>query len=178
MNADPQSRDLDPDTSIKLSQLREQLRRNFGKVVLALMGAPRYQHQTLADLQGLVLDPLIRNRVALAYSKETDEVSAVALWASVSSEVDEKIRHQIKAGIWPVQLGPKEWTSGEINWLFDVVSPDPETTSRVLARISEVIKDGDLRLHPLIAKLVDDEMLEKLGAATDSLQAPVESVAS
>ncbi|WP_158525021.1 hypothetical protein [Phaeobacter piscinae] len=34
----------------------------------------------------------------------------------------------------------------------------------MLRNFKQVIKDGDLRLHPVIAKLVDAEALEKMGA--------------
>ena len=34
----------------------------------------------------------------------------------------------------------------------------------VIANFKQVVKDGDLRLHPLITRLVDKETLEKMGA--------------
>jgi len=35
---------------------------------------------------------------------------------------------------------------------------------RVITNFKQVIKGGDLRLHPLITRLVDRETLEKMGA--------------
>jgi hemolysin-activating ACP:hemolysin acyltransferase len=72
------------------------------------------------------------------------------------------IREQIKAGVWPVRLRPEDWMSGQINWLFGVI-----------ANFKQVIKEGDLRLHPLIARLVEPEMLEKMGAAPRDAAEPV-----
>lgn len=160
----------DPDLAKKLSALRSQVRESFGKVVMAMMGLPRYRHQTLADLQHLVLDPLIRDRVAIAFPAQQErnelmDISGLAIWASVSDEVDAKIRDQIRSGTWPLRLKSEDWTSGEINWLIDVIASDRKTVASVLGNFKQVVKDGDLRLHPLIARLVDKETLEKMGAA-------------
>lgn len=35
----------------------------------------------------------------------------------------------------------------------------------VIANFKQVIKEGDLRIHPLITRLVDPETLQKMGAA-------------
>jgi hypothetical protein len=88
----------------------------------ATLPLPRYRHQTLADLQHLVLDPLLRDRLAI-------------------------------------------WASGEISWLIDVIAPDRKTTASVLGNFKQVLKGGDLRLHPIIGRLVDKETLEKMGAS-------------
>ena len=162
----------DPEVIKKLTALRMHVRESFGKVVMALMALPRYRHQSIADLQHLVLDPLIRDRVAMAYEASEDQdqandVAGMAIWASVSEEVDRKIREQIKAGVWPLRLKPEDWVSGEINWLLDVIAPDQKTTTRVLANFKQVAKDGDLRLHPVIARLVDADVLKQLGASKD-----------
>jgi hypothetical protein len=78
--------------------------------------------------------------------------------------VDRRIREQIKAGTFPVRLKPEDWTSGKINWLLEVIAPNSKMTASVLANFGKVVKGGDLRLHPLIARLVDEETLKKLGA--------------
>ena len=133
-----------------------------------MMALPRYRHQTLSDLQHLALDPLIRDRVAIAYPAGKDrealtDITGLAIWASVSEEVDAKIREQIRSGTWPLRLKSEDWTSGEINWLIDVIAPDRKTTASVLANFKQVVKAGDLRLHPIIGRLVDEETLEKMG---------------
>lgn len=84
--------------------LRAQVRESFGKVVMAMMALPRYRHQTLADLQHLVLDPQIRDRQAIAYPADKErgdlaDITGLAIWASVSEEVDAKIREQIRNGV-------------------------------------------------------------------------------
>ncbi len=143
------------------------MRESFGKVVMAMMGLPRYRHQSLADLQHLILDPLIRDRVAIAHPAEAKkselaDISGLAIWASVSEEVDAKIREQIKSGTWPVRLKSEDWLSGDINWLIDVIAPDQKTTASVIGNFQQVVKEGELRLHPIIARLVDKDVLERM----------------
>lgn len=160
--------EVDPEIMKKLTKLRAQVRESFGKIVMSLMALPRYRHQTIGDLQHLVLEPLIRDRVAMAYPSDAEgmaqDMSGLAIWASVSEEVDAKIREQVRAGVFPVRLKAEEWASGDINWLLDVIAPDQPTTVQVIANFKQVIKGGDLRLHPLITRLVDRETLEKMGA--------------
>lgn len=160
---------LDPAIVEKIAQVRSHVRESFGKVVMAMMMLPRYRNQTLADLQHLVLEPLIRDRIAIAYPGKSDnatvaDVAGLAIWASVSEEVDARIREQISAGTFPVRLKAEDWTSGNINWLLDVIAPDQRATTSVIANFKQVVKDGSLRLHPVIMRLVDAETLQKMGA--------------
>jgi hemolysin-activating ACP:hemolysin acyltransferase len=53
----------------KIAELRTRIQLSVGQVVLAIMNLPRYRHQTLADLMHVVLDPLMRDRVAIAYTR-------------------------------------------------------------------------------------------------------------
>ena len=169
--ADPSSlpESLDSELKGKIVALRAQVRDSFGTIVMAMMSMPRYRHQSLADLQHLVLEPLIRDRIAMAYPGKTDgaappEVAGFAIWASVSEEVDGKLREQLRAGVWPIRLAPDDWTSGDINWLFDVIASDQDTIVRVIANFKQVAKNGPLKLHPLVTRLVDEETLKKMGA--------------
>ena len=98
--AERQASTIDPEIARKVAAVRSHVRESFGNVAMAMMMLPRYRHQTLADLQHLLLDPLIRDRVAIAYPSadsaaakgEIADVAGMAIWASVSDEVDEKIR--------------------------------------------------------------------------------------
>lgn len=158
----------DAELARKVAQVRAQVRESFGKIAMAMMALPRYRTQNIGDLQHLVLDPLVRDRVAIAYPQGgklgQSDISGLAIWASVSEEVDVKIREQIAAGVFPVRLKSEDWSSGSINWLLDVIASDQKATTSVLANFKQVVKDGDLRLHPLITRLVDKETLEKMGA--------------
>ena len=153
-----------------IDNLRSQVRESFGKIVMAMMGLPRHRHQTLADLQPLVLEPLIRDRIAIAHPKTPEhaalsDIAGVAIWASVSDEVDLKIREQIQTGSFPIRLKAEDWNSGPVNWLLDVIAPDRQATGQVIANFRQVVKEGDLRIHSQVAGLVDDEMRGKMMGA-------------
>ena len=70
-----------------------------------------------------------------------------------------------RAGVFPVRLKADEWQSGDINWLFDVIAPNQKLTTSVIANFRQIVKEGDLRIHPLVTRLVDAETLKKMGAA-------------
>lgn len=149
--------------------MRAQIRETFGKAVMAIMMLPRYRNQTLADLQHLVLEPLMRDRVAVAYpggdkAGPLADMAGLAIWASVNEDADARIREQIREGIFPIRLKADDWNSGDINWLLDVVAPDKQTTTNVIANFKQVVKEGSLRLHPIVTRLVDAETLAKMGA--------------
>ena len=159
----------DPELLKKLAGVRAQVRESFGSIAMSMMVLPRYRHQTLSDLQHLILEPLIKDRIATAWpaKREVDplaDIAGVAIWASVSDEADARIREQIRAGVFPVRLKPEDWTSGPNNWLLDVIAPDAKTTATVIANFKQVVKEGPLKLHPMIARLVDAETLKKMGA--------------
>ncbi len=161
----------DPRVMAQVAKLRARVHETFGKVALAMVALPRYRHLSIAELAPVLLEPLIRDRVALASKGEAEDADALAgvvIWASVSEEVDAKIREQIKAGVFPVRLAAADWTSGEINWLLDVIAPTPALATSVLANMKQVVKDGDLRIHPVISKIVDSGIMEKLGAKRSS----------
>ncbi|MEL7469553.1 MAG: toxin-activating lysine-acyltransferase [Pseudomonadota bacterium] len=168
-----QTAQIDPEIAKKITQLRSTIRENFGKVAMAMMMVPRYRAQTLADLNHLLLDPMLQDRIAIAYPGKADDKSGpdmtgFAIWASVSEEVDTKVREQVANGVFPVRLKPEEWNSGEINWLLDVIAPDRKTTATVIANFRQVVKGGELRLHPVVARMVEPEVLEKMGARKTS----------
>jgi cytolysin-activating lysine-acyltransferase len=160
---------IDPEVLKKIAAVRSHVRESFGKTVMAMMMLPRYRNQSIGDLQNLVLEPLIRDRIALAYpgnkgEKDFDDISGVAIWASVSEEVDARIRDQIRGGTFPIRMKAEDWNSGTINWLLDVIAPDEKKTASVIANFKQVVKEGSLRLHPIITRLVDAETLKKMGA--------------
>ncbi|MEQ1712949.1 MAG: toxin-activating lysine-acyltransferase [Hyphomicrobium sp.] len=161
----------------KIAEVRAKLHETFGKVTLALLSTPRYRNLAISDLTQLVLDPMMRDRIAIASSAKDGApvegtLSGIAFWASVSEAVDAKIREQIRAGTFPVRLQPEDWNSGTINWLLDVIAPNQRLTTAVIANFRQVLPKtdttgalGDLRIHPIVTRLVDAETLKKMGAA-------------
>lgn len=133
------------------------------------MNLPRYRHQALGDLMHVVLDPLMRDRVAIAHVRndnhpEGDEqtVAGIAIWATVSEAVDAKIAEQIKAGVFPVRLASEDWTSGEVVWLLDVIASDRSQATRVLANFRQLSGERPVKIHPIVARSVDPVLLEKM----------------
>ena len=160
---------LDPDIAQKIAGLRSHVRESFGKVAMSMMMMPRYRHQTLADLQHLVLEPLIRDRIAIAQRQGDDvaaqDIAGVAIWASLSDEAERRLRDQIRGNVWPIRLKADDWNSGENNWLIDVIAADQRSVASVIANFRQVVKGGSLKLHPLITRLVDEDTLKSMGAA-------------
>ena len=156
-----------PDNSPE--ETRKILLQTFGGIVAYLVDVPRYRNHSIADLQFLILEALVRDRVQLVRhaspaSGSDPEVAAVAIWASVSEEVNSKIREQIRAGVFPVRLMPDDWTSGNINWLLDVVTRSQDVARQVVAGFGQVTKSDRLNLHPQVSTLLDGETLKKLAA--------------
>lgn len=164
----PEARD--PEIGKQIAVVRDRVHQTFGQIALAMMVLPRYRHLNISDLNRHLLDPLLRDKVALATRPPAEGEDAaeqkfgVAIWASVSEEVDAKIQEQIREGVFPVRLNPGDWASGEINWLLDVIAPDQRMATSVIANLKKVVKQGDVKIHPLVARMADAELLKKLGA--------------
>ncbi len=103
-------------------------------------------------------------------------IAGFAIWGRVSDEVDRRIREQIKTGTFPIRLKPEDWQSGDINWLLDVIAPDRKATGKVITNFRQVVQEGDLRIHPQVAGLVDDEMRGKMELGRSKVQPPTTKV--
>jgi hemolysin-activating ACP:hemolysin acyltransferase len=109
----------------QLRQLAQQdvmLSAAFARIVAILMRSPQYKHLALTDLEWLVMPPLMLGQYAMVDGKFAGVAlpvpAAVALWASVSAEVDQRLSASLTA---PIRLRPDEWRSGETLWLIDVI---------------------------------------------------------
>ena len=108
----------------------------FAQIVSVLMRSPHYKHYTLADMEWLVLPPLLTGQFSVAEAGAREGgprfPAAVALWASVSVEVDKRLSESLAA---PIRLRPDEWRSGEILWLVDAVG-DGRVVQPLLKQLS------------------------------------------
>ncbi len=66
------------------------------------------------------------------------------------------------AGLEDSVLDADEWSSGEIVWLLDVIAPSKGLATAVLANFYKVANKDDVRIHPIISRLVDADVLKKL----------------
>jgi cytolysin-activating lysine-acyltransferase len=152
-------------------EARLRIQAAVGQVVLALSSTQRYRQLPFGDLQSLVLDPLLRDRVALANARHEDGktiaggIAGLAFWASVSPDVDLKIKDQIGAGVFPIRLKSDDWASGDIIWLLDIVAPTQKAASSVLTSFNQISKTGEVRLHPMVTRQVDPELLKQMNVA-------------
>ncbi len=135
-----------------------------------MSSVPRYRHQVLADLAHLVIDPLVRDCIAVATPKpaeagdETEALSpaAIAIWASVSQEVELRIKEQIKAGAFPIRLRADDWKSGDRVWLLDIIAPSRKLATDVLQNFNRIAGVDAINIHPMVSQLVDKYVLGAL----------------
>jgi hemolysin-activating ACP:hemolysin acyltransferase len=94
----------------------------FSQIVGLLMRSPHYKHYALSDLEWLVLPALATGQFSVAEAATQRDAPtvpvAVALWASVSPQIDKRLSEDLSA---PMRLRPDEWRSGEILWLIAAV---------------------------------------------------------
>jgi cytolysin-activating lysine-acyltransferase len=177
----------DPARLQGVAESRLRLHATTGQVVLAMIASPRYRHFTIGELQQLVIEPLLRDRIAVAStaprqgaapSLNDGQVVGLAIWAKVSADVDAKIREQIKAGVFPIRLKPQDWASGDIVWLLDVIAPSKKLATALLTNIHQVVKEGNLFVHPIVRGLVDAELLKNAAGETAKAEPAAECPAA
>ena len=49
-----------------------------------------------------------------------------------------------------------------MNWLLDVIAQDRKATGQVIANFRQVTREGDLRIYPIVAGLVDGDRRGKM----------------
>src|SRR5580698_7565204 len=92
----------------------------FTQAVGILMRSPHYKQYKIADLEWLLLPPITHRQFRIGEVK-LDQAqggasvpASLVLWALVSPEVDKRLTEAVDC---EPQLGPDEWTSGDIPWL-------------------------------------------------------------
>jgi hemolysin-activating ACP:hemolysin acyltransferase len=114
------------DKSHLASATSKLLAASIGDMVVVLSRSPAHKHYSLADIEWMVLPPVVAGQfyVAEATHKEYGfrVPIAVVTWALVSEEIDQQLRQQTG----PLRrLRPDQWNSGPIGWLIDVTgSPE------------------------------------------------------
>jgi cytolysin-activating lysine-acyltransferase len=145
----------------QMASLRGAFLTNFARAALSMMVMPRYRHLSIADLEHMLVEPVMRDRVAIATVSESTaervvgDVIGIAIWARVSASIEENILEQIKAGVFPIRMGPDDWDSGELVWILDVVAPSSDLAIAVLANFGSMITTSKIRLHPIVKQIVD-----------------------
>ena len=115
----------------------------FSQVVAVLMRDPNFRNMRLADLEWLVLPPVMAGQFRLGHAMrpagKTQQGAgisvpvAVALWARVSPDIDKGLSEALDK---PVHLRPNQWASGNILWLM-AAAGDPRAKPHFLKQLAE-----------------------------------------
>jgi len=122
----------------------------FTRIVSVLVRSVHYKHYSLSDLEWLVVPPLLAGQCAVMEASINGKQVpvAVALWASVSEEVDKRLSENLAT---PVKLRPDEWRSGDILWLIEAVG-DAKAIPHLLKQVQETaFKGREARVRTLDA---------------------------
>jgi cytolysin-activating lysine-acyltransferase len=103
-------------TPLAASLTGQEFSRLLGDVSWLMSRSPNHKFAFLADLEWLVMPPLVLGQARLYRNEKNDPIAYVS-WALVSDEVNERL----KSGIARIQ--PPEWRCGPHPWVIDVVAP-------------------------------------------------------
>ena len=121
---------------------------SFAQIVAVLMRDANFRKMRLADLEWLVLPPVMAGQFRLAQApspvgrvkgKDGSEQGgvlvpvAVALWARVSDGIDKALSEGLDK---PVRLRPNEWASGDNIWLM-AVAGDQRAVPKFLEQLAK-----------------------------------------
>jgi cytolysin-activating lysine-acyltransferase len=129
----------------------------FAQVVAVLMRDPNFQNLRLAELEWLVIPPIMAGQFRLGHavrsigSSKTETrgggVSvpiAVALWARVSPEVDKALSENLDK---QARLRSDQWASGDNVWLM-AVGGERRAVPHFLKQLAEeVFKGQDVKMR-------------------------------
>ena len=166
----------DPSMEAKVAEIRERIERSVGQAVLMMVHSPRYRHQTLADLEHLLLEPLLSDRLTIAYGRRDGEDGTApspigfAIWASVSKDVNARLEEHVRGGAFPLRLAAADWTGGDLLWLIDIVAVNQEAASAVFLNFRTIAGDRPVHIHPIIATLIDRELVEKFARKPEDVE--------
>ena len=114
---------------------------NFGNMVVLLANSPLHKHFSLADLEWLLIPPILHNQFVLVEGRmQTGQPVPVALvlWARVSQEVDARLTEKAR---YPIRLHLTEWKSGDHFWIIDAVG-EKTVVNQVIAKLAKTAFAG------------------------------------
>ena len=145
----------------------------FGDVVSVLMRAPKHKKLSLEALRTFLLPAMANNQFLIAKLRPQEQAGAVAagvaLWASVSDEVDQRLR---ACHDQPLRLAAEEWKSGPHLWLIDLIAPSALLDS-MLNDLEQKVAKG----KPMAAQIALPEGKARI-ATLEELRAEITKKAS
>jgi cytolysin-activating lysine-acyltransferase len=117
---------------------------SFAQIVAVLMRDANFRNMRLADLEWLVLPPVMAGQFRLAQAPSPHGRAkgqdggvlvpvAVALWARVSAAIDKGLSENLDK---PVRLRAGDWACGDHVWLM-AVAGDQRAVPKFLERLAE-----------------------------------------
>ena len=120
---------------------------SFAQIVAVLMRDPNFRQMRLADLEWLVLPPVMAGQFSLAQAPSPAWPRqgqggqeggvlvpvAVALWARVSAAIDKGLSENLDK---PVRLRAGDWASGDNVWLM-AVAGDQRAVPKFLEQLAK-----------------------------------------
>ena len=128
---------------------------SFSQIIAVLMRDQNFKNMRLADLEWLVLPPVMAGQYRLAHmpapprpgqpAKPTAAAAdktplvpvAVALWARVSPQIDKGLSENLDK---PVRLHANQWASGNVIWLMAVAGD-----RRAIRKFLEQLKESEFK---------------------------------
>ena len=90
----------------------------LGQAVWLLLNSPTHKNSmSLADLEWFLVPAIFNSNYKIYRDKETNNLSALILWAKVDDEVNKKL----EAGVFKLQA--KDWNAGDNFWIIELVIP-------------------------------------------------------
>ena len=109
------------------------------------MRSPQFRGMPLQEVEALVVPAVMSGQflVAEAQSKSKGFVTpvAIALWATVSAEIDQRLAQDLEK---PFRLAPTEWRSGDIAWLITIAGD-----GRIISPMLKQLQESTLKGKPL-----------------------------
>lgn len=150
---------LAPDAMKNAAAVSKAVMAAFGEIVTVLMRTQEHRGKSLSDLEWLAVPAVTTGQFALAeaQSKTNGMMAPVGLilWASVSPEVDARLRAELASGL---TLKPNEWRSGDILWVVEAVG-DPKILQAMLQRTSQ----NEWKGRPANLRIRDKDGIVKAG---------------
>ena len=148
--------ELAPEEAKRRAAAAKHIAASFGEAIALLMHLPEYKGYSLADLEWLLMPPLMAGQFSLAtaQSKATGAMAPVGLvlWARVSPEVDRRLND---APHKPIRLATKEWKSGDILWVITAVG-DGRVVQGMLRHLQQ--KDWGHRSAKIMTQAKDGKL--------------------
>ncbi len=144
-NGDGSSDDGAAAAQSKAEAIKPTVSHVLGEVVWLMTQSPQYKHFALADLEWMVMPPILLNQFRI-FRDKTGKPAGAAFWAFLGEDSEKRLEEG------PARLRPDEWKSGEQMWLVNLLAPFATAENKMAdAMVKDVVdnvcKGRSLKLH-------------------------------